>query len=82
VKAQQQLLKPPGTCIYLCSGSDVLVDREKILTLSTGSKAVDAMLGGGIQSQSITEGIFLISIKLPHITLTQRILDPVYGEFR
>ncbi|PLW12182.1 hypothetical protein PCANC_17221 [Puccinia coronata f. sp. avenae] len=37
------------------TGSDVLVDREKILTLSTGSKAVDAMLGGGIQSQSITE---------------------------
>ncbi|KAI9613539.1 hypothetical protein H4Q26_010146 [Puccinia striiformis f. sp. tritici PST-130] len=37
------------------TGSDVLIDREKIVTLSTGSKAVDAMLGGGIQSQSITE---------------------------
>jgi len=37
------------------TGSDVLVDRERIVTLSTGSKAVDAMLGGGIQSQSITE---------------------------
>lgn len=46
--------KKPG--IYLWAGSDVLVDREKIVTLSTGSKAVDAMLGGGIQSQSITEG--------------------------
>ncbi|MBW0496954.1 hypothetical protein O181_036669 [Austropuccinia psidii MF-1] len=36
-------------------GSDVLVDRENLVVLSTGSKALDALLGGGIQSQSITE---------------------------
>lgn len=33
----------------------MLVDREKILMLTTGSKAMDAMLGGEIQIQSITE---------------------------
>jgi meiotic recombination protein DMC1 len=30
--------------------------RKKVLVMSTGSKAVDAILGGGVFSQSITEG--------------------------
>lgn len=37
------------------TGSDLLLDRDKVVMLTTGSKALDGMLGGGIQSQSITE---------------------------
>jgi meiotic recombination protein DMC1 len=35
--------------------------RKKVLVMSTGSKAVDAILGGGVFSQSITEGTPAIS---------------------
>jgi len=32
--------------------------RKRVVAISTGSKSVDAILGGGIMSQSITEGWF------------------------
>ncbi|KAJ7631155.1 Rad51-domain-containing protein [Roridomyces roridus] len=37
------------------TGVEVQDKRKKVLTISTGSKAVDGILGGGIMSQSITE---------------------------
>ncbi|RSH81258.1 Meiotic recombination protein dmc1 [Apiotrichum porosum] len=37
------------------SGAEISDRRQTVLMISTGSKAVDAMLGGGICTQSITE---------------------------
>lgn len=38
------------------TGAELSKHREKIVKISTGSKQFDALLGGGIQSMSITEG--------------------------
>ncbi|KAH9990959.1 Rad51-domain-containing protein [Russula compacta] len=40
------------------TGLELQEKRKRVLIISTGSKAVDAMLGGGLMSQSITEGKF------------------------
>ncbi len=37
------------------SGVDVLARREKITKISTGSKELDKLLGGGVETQAITE---------------------------
>jgi len=37
------------------SGEDVLVRRSKVLKISTGSKAFDALVGGGFESAALTE---------------------------
>ncbi len=37
------------------SGDELLVKRENIGRISTGSKAVDALLGGGVETGTITE---------------------------
>lgn len=37
------------------SGTDLLKKQESMLRISTGSKALDALFGGGIESQGITE---------------------------
>ncbi len=37
------------------SGEDILKKRDQILKLSTGSKAFDALVGGGFESSAITE---------------------------
>lgn len=37
------------------SGSEVSARRESVVTISTGSKAVDALINGGIATQSVTE---------------------------
>ncbi|KAJ2914259.1 hypothetical protein MD484_g6128, partial [Candolleomyces efflorescens] len=37
------------------TGVEVQDKRKKVLTISTGSKLVDGILGGGVMSQSITE---------------------------
>ena len=37
------------------SGEDVLKRREQVLRISTGSKAFDALVGGGFESATITE---------------------------
>ncbi|KAF6766623.1 Rad51-domain-containing protein, partial [Ephemerocybe angulata] len=37
------------------TGVEVADKRKKVISISTGSKIVDGMLGGGIMSQSITE---------------------------
>lgn len=37
------------------TGSDLLEGRKSILRLSTNSKALDELLGGGLESQAITE---------------------------
>lgn len=38
------------------TAAECSIQREKIVCISTGSKSFDAMLGGGIKSQSMTEG--------------------------
>lgn len=38
------------------TGAEASIQREKVLSLTTGSTSFDAMLGGGIQTQSMTEG--------------------------
>ncbi|KIL00980.1 hypothetical protein PAXRUDRAFT_182536 [Paxillus rubicundulus Ve08.2h10] len=40
------------------TGIEVQDRRKRVLVISTGSKSVDAILGGGIMSQSISEGTF------------------------
>ncbi|KIK07527.1 hypothetical protein K443DRAFT_119639 [Laccaria amethystina LaAM-08-1] len=60
------------------TGVEVQDKRKRVMSISTGSKLVDTILGGGIMSQSISEGT------------TQSHFDPypvaddftVYGEFR
>jgi DNA repair protein RadA len=37
------------------SGIDILAKREQIGKITTGSKALDALLGGGVETQAITE---------------------------
>ncbi|OBZ68549.1 Meiotic recombination protein dmc1 [Grifola frondosa] len=37
------------------TGLEVQEKRKRVLTISTGSKSVDTILGGGVMSQSITE---------------------------
>ncbi|MFH1779797.1 MAG: DNA repair and recombination protein RadA [Candidatus Micrarchaeota archaeon] len=37
------------------NGNDVLKRREKIQKITTGSKELDSLLGGGVETQSITE---------------------------
>lgn len=37
------------------TGVEVSEKRKRVTSISTGSKAVDAILGGGIQTQSISE---------------------------
>ncbi len=41
--------------IGFISGKETLEKREKMVRIKTGSESVDALLGGGIESQSITE---------------------------
>ena len=38
-----------------CSASDILNRRKEILRCRTGSKALDGLLGGGIETQALTE---------------------------
>ncbi|KAH8099304.1 Rad51-domain-containing protein [Cristinia sonorae] len=40
------------------TGLEVQEKRKRVMFISTGSKTVDAMLGGGITSQSISEGVY------------------------
>lgn len=42
----------PSTFI---TGAEAAIKRERVISVSTGSKSFDAMLGGGIQTQSMTE---------------------------
>lgn len=39
----------------LCTATQVLARRESVIKLSTGSKSLDELLGGGLESMSITE---------------------------
>jgi len=39
----------------LLTGFDYMLKRSKVFKVSTGSASVDAILGGGIESQSLTE---------------------------
>ncbi|KAL0578472.1 hypothetical protein V5O48_003521 [Marasmius crinis-equi] len=54
------------------TGVELQDKRKRVLTISTGSKAVDAILGGGVMSQSISEGERAASVDN----------GSVYGEFR
>ncbi|KAG0707515.1 Rad51-domain-containing protein [Suillus ampliporus] len=60
------------------TGIEVQDRRKRVLTISTGSKSVDTILGGGIMSQSISEGSH------PHrfFVFSIHCLKLVYGEFR
>ncbi|ORY64761.1 hypothetical protein BCR35DRAFT_270322, partial [Leucosporidium creatinivorum] len=42
------------------TGAEAAVRREKVVSITTGSRQFDGMLGGGIQSQSVTEGEFTL----------------------
>ena len=37
------------------SGEDLLKEREKVIKITTGSKAFDALIGGGVETGAITE---------------------------
>ena len=37
------------------TGSDIMQKRKSVLKITTGSSELDKVLGGGIESQSITE---------------------------
>jgi meiotic recombination protein DMC1 len=41
--------------VSFVSGNDVLGLRKLVLRVTTGSKSLDELLGGGLESQSITE---------------------------
>lgn len=38
-----------------CSAADILNRRKEILRCTTGSKALDQLLGGGVETQALTE---------------------------
>ncbi|KAI5452054.1 Meiotic recombination protein dmc1, variant 2 [Naganishia albida] len=50
-EAKVEKLKPPT----FATAAEISIKRENVCYITTGSKSVDAMLGGGIQTQSITE---------------------------
>ncbi|TFK77337.1 DMC1 protein [Pluteus cervinus] len=59
------------------TGVELQDKRRRVNVISTGSKSVDSILGGGVMSQSITEGIqFEQLYRGNHAYIT------VYGEFR
>ncbi|KAJ6504405.1 Rad51-domain-containing protein [Mycena vulgaris] len=60
------------------TGVEVQDKRKKVVTISTGSKSVDSILGGGIMSQSISEGAHCLRLCSSY-SYAQR---SVYGEFR
>lgn len=37
------------------SGAEIMKRRERVIRLTTGSKALDTLLGGGFESSSLTE---------------------------
>ena len=43
------------------TGSELLVKRKDVIRLTTGSKELDKLLGGGIETMAITEGRFSLS---------------------
>ncbi|KDQ19880.1 hypothetical protein BOTBODRAFT_169925 [Botryobasidium botryosum FD-172 SS1] len=53
-KIKEAVLKITGSSF--CTGVQVAEKRQRVVAISTGSKAVDAILGGGIHTQSISEG--------------------------
>ncbi|CAE7149712.1 unnamed protein product [Rhizoctonia solani] len=61
------------------TGVQVSDKRKRVLQISTGSKSVDGMLGGGFMSQSISEGGLWTCVLYARWKLT---LSVVYGEFR
>jgi meiotic recombination protein DMC1 len=54
---------------------DFLSKRKQVIRISTGSKQLDELLGGGIETMSITEG------KTSDFHLSN-LQHPVFGEFR
>ncbi|KAH8916122.1 Rad51-domain-containing protein [Atractiella rhizophila] len=44
------------TAFSFSTGVEVATRREKVVMITTGSKQLDAMLGGGVSTQSVTEG--------------------------
>lgn len=50
-----RLTRPKPAGIGFMTAHDLAQHRKQIIKLSTGSKQLDAMLGGGFQSQSISE---------------------------
>lgn len=41
--------------LFADAGADYAMKRQKVVRFSTGCKSVDELLGGGVESQSITE---------------------------
>jgi meiotic recombination protein DMC1 len=42
-------------CVGFSTGSEMLVRRQHLTRITTGSKKLDELLGGGIESMAITE---------------------------
>ncbi|KAK4702250.1 hypothetical protein P7C70_g3974, partial [Phenoliferia sp. Uapishka_3] len=64
------------------TGAECAIRREKVIAITTGSKSFDAMLGGGIMTQSMTEGGSRLLPSCLESTLRFDLLSKVYGEFR
>ncbi|KZT58225.1 DNA repair and recombination, RecA-like protein [Calocera cornea HHB12733] len=45
-----------------CTGTELSNRREKVMHISTGSKSVDLILGGGFETQSISEGTEVLKV--------------------
>ncbi len=54
-KMKEAAKKMTGSNSFFITGNDMKAKRESVKKLTTGSKAFDALLGGGIESRSITE---------------------------
>ncbi|KAJ3728105.1 putative DMC1 protein [Lentinula guzmanii] len=61
------------------SGIEVQDKRKRVLAISTGSKSVDAILGGGIMSQSISEEFRTGKTQLAHTMSVVAQLPPDLG---
>lgn len=62
------------------TGAELSKHREKIVKISTGSKQFDALLGGGIQSMSITEGTSKVMTSWN--SSARYWISVVFGEYR
>ncbi|KAI8356088.1 meiotic recombinase Dmc1 [Choanephora cucurbitarum] len=59
-KIKEAAIKSQVSVIYLCgpafvSAKEVALQRQKVVKISTGSQQLDTLLGGGIQTMSLTE---------------------------
>ncbi|KAF9056596.1 Rad51-domain-containing protein [Panaeolus papilionaceus] len=84
-EAKVEKIKEAATKILgssFATGVEIQDKRKRVITISTGSKAVDGILGGGLMSQSISEvyGEFRTGkTQLAHTMSVVAQLPPEYG---